>query len=266
MRKVDIFILIMIFIIPLACQQRKPISVQDVQGIHDSLDLVQIITDSLYSSNQIITQLTLPKNNEGKFDMKIGFHLTDLKKTSSFAKNYDALAAINGSFFDILNGGSVTYLEMNDTVHNQTNSSKLYNAALVITDDLDIIIEQAQSDEYYAESTDELAVLVSGPILLLNSEKTSMPDKKFVNKRHPRTCLCQTKESLVFITIDGRRKEAEGMNLHEVQNYLLGIGCVDAINLDGGGSTTMWIKGKGIVNFPSDHTGERPVANVLLIY
>ena len=43
------------------------------------------------------------------------------------------------------------------------------------------------------------------------------------------------------------------------------LGCVDAINLDGGGSTTLWLKGKGIVNFPSDETGERPVANVFLI-
>jgi len=46
---------------------------------------------------------------------------------------------------------------------------------------------------------------------------------------------------------------------------LLKLGCVDAINLDGGGSTTMWIHQKGIVNFPSDKTGERPVSNALLI-
>jgi exopolysaccharide biosynthesis protein len=86
-----------------------------------------------------------------------------------------------------------------------------------------------------------------------------------VNNRHPRTCLCETKESVIFITIDGRNKEAEGMNLFEVQNFLLNIGCVDAINLDGGGSTTMWTKEKGIINFPSDSSGERPVSNTLLI-
>jgi exopolysaccharide biosynthesis protein len=70
---------------------------------------------------------------------------------------------------------------------------------------------------------------------------------------------------VIFITIDGRNKEAEGMNLFEVQNFLLNIGCVDAINLDGGGSTTMWTKEKGIINFPSDSSGERPVSNTLLI-
>ncbi|MCK4879516.1 MAG: phosphodiester glycosidase family protein, partial [Bacteroidales bacterium] len=42
-------------------------------------------------------------------------------------------------------------------------------------------------------------------------------------------------------------------------------GCIDAINLDGGGSTTMWTKDNGVVNRPSDKRGERPVANAILI-
>ncbi|MEJ2507757.1 MAG: phosphodiester glycosidase family protein, partial [Ignavibacteriaceae bacterium] len=73
------------------------------------------------------------------------------------------------------------------------------------------------------------------------------------------------KDSVLFIVIDGRKKDAEGMSLSEAQEYLQKIGCVDAINLDGGGSSTMWIKDKGVVNFPSDSTGERPVSNALLI-
>jgi exopolysaccharide biosynthesis protein len=55
------------------------------------------------------------------------------------------------------------------------------------------------------------------------------------------------------------------MSLPEVQSFLQDLGCIDAINLDGGGSTTLWINGKGVVNFPSDSTGERPVANAILI-
>jgi exopolysaccharide biosynthesis protein len=41
--------------------------------------------------------------------------------------------------------------------------------------------------------------------------------------------------------------------------------CITGINLDGGGSTTMWLKGMGVVNHPSDKTGERTVANALVI-
>jgi exopolysaccharide biosynthesis protein len=77
--------------------------------------------------------------------------------------------------------------------------------------------------------------------------------------------LCKTKKSILFITIDGRMEKADGMSLVEAQKYLYDLGCIDAINLDGGGSTTMWTKNKGVVNKPSDKDGERPVANAVLI-
>jgi exopolysaccharide biosynthesis protein len=65
--------------------------------------------------------------------------------------------------------------------------------------------------------------------------------------------------------VDGRSELADGMSLYELQDYLLDLGCTDAINLDGGGSTTLWTNSQGVVNSPSDKSGERPVANVLLI-
>ena len=43
------------------------------------------------------------------------------------------------------------------------------------------------------------------------------------------------------------------------------LGAVNAVNLDGGGSATMWIKGLGVVNHPTDSTGERPVSNALVV-
>ena len=55
------------------------------------------------------------------------------------------------------------------------------------------------------------------------------------------------------------------MNLLELQSFLIAQKCQRAINLDGGGSTTMWIKEKGVVNYPSDIFGERKVANAFLI-
>ena len=69
----------------------------------------------------------------------------------------------------------------------------------------------------------------------------------------------------MFVAIDGRSKSAEGMSLNEAQKYLVSLGCVNAINLDGGGSTTLWIKNGGVVNHPSDDTGERDVANAVLL-
>ena len=77
--------------------------------------------------------------------------------------------------------------------------------------------------------------------------------------------LILDKESIIFMTVDGRSETAAGMNLSEVQYYMLKLGCLNAINLDGGGSTSMWTLEKGLVNNPSDKTGERPVANALLL-
>lgn len=270
--KIYLSVVFIIFTMVMYGQSEKQIS-QNTKTLTDSLNFTQIKTDSMFNSNQIISLLTVQKTDFKKMKIEFGFSKSDLKKTSSFAKSKNALAAINGGFFNIDDGGSVSYFEINDSViSRQRNpelkwgvSDNIINGAIVIVNDSIVKIEHALSEQFYESSNEELAVLVTGPLLLLNSEVMSLPQNKFVTNRHPRTCLCKKKTSLVFIAIDGRSKEAEGMNLFEVQDFLLSIGCVDAINLDGGGSTTMWIHNEGVVNFPSDKTGERPVSNVLLL-
>ena len=238
----------------------------------DTIVFRQIVTDSLFDSNQIISILTIKKNSK-KYKIRFVYSSSELKGTSEFAEENSALAAVNGGFFDMDKGGSVTYFEMNDTVINRNISKKnkwgkpknLMNGVVILDKNDSIIIDYAKQEQFYETSKDEKTVLVAGPVLYLNSKPVEMPDLKFVNKRHPRTCLCTTDDSVVFITIDGRSKNAHGMNLYEVQDFLNSLKCIDAINLDGGGSTTMWIKNRGIVNNPSDKKGERPVANALLI-
>jgi hypothetical protein len=89
----------------------------------------------------------------------------------------------------------------------------------------------------------------------------------FSQARHPRTAVgVRAEGSLVFVTVDGRQpKKSVGMTVDELAGLMLELGCVDAINLDGGGSTTMVVKGR-VVNNPSDTTGERPVSDALLIF
>lgn len=240
----------------------------------DSIKFIQIKTDTLFNSRQIISLMILPKKIYDHFSIQFGCSRSELKTTSQFGQRYHSEAAVNGSFFDRDKGGSVTYLEINDMIISRTRSpdlkwakpDSLINGAIVLMNNHNIKIQPAESDQFYELSKQEAAVLVAGPLLLLRSERMKLPKiKKFVSDRHPRTCLCTTNEAIVFITIDGRSIKAEGMSLFEAQKFLADIGCVDAINLDGGGSTTMWIKDKGIVNFPSDKEGERPVSNVLLI-
>ncbi len=89
---------------------------------------------------------------------------------------------------------------------------------------------------------------------------------KFIGK-NPRTAVGFNRDStkIYIVTVDGRQTHySVGMTLNELADFLLGIGCYQAVNLDGGGSTTMWVNGK-VENSPSDKTGERPVHNFLYI-
>ena len=94
-------------------------------------------------------------------------------------------------------------------------------------------------------------------------EKTNIT---FLKARHPRTFVGFDRDStkLFLCVVDGRQERSLGMNFQEMADFLLSIGVWNAVNLDGGGSTTMVIHDK-IVNSPSDKTGERPVANTLQV-
>lgn len=93
----------------------------------------------------------------------------------------------------------------------------------------------------------------------------------FAEARHPRTAIGIDVEQgrALLVSVDGRRVGAPGMSLAELRDHLAGTDdlAIDAaVNLDGGGSTTMWIAGSGVVNQPSDPDGPRAVVGALLIY
>ncbi len=84
--------------------------------------------------------------------------------------------------------------------------------------------------------------------------------------RHPRTAVGFTRDgsTLLLVTVDGRTATSVGMTLVELANLMKALGAWQALNFDGGGSTTMVIGGR-VVNSPSDKTGERDVGNALLV-
>jgi exopolysaccharide biosynthesis protein len=89
---------------------------------------------------------------------------------------------------------------------------------------------------------------------------------RFVNDRHPRTAIAKLDGGhLLIVTVDGRQPGVSvGMSLIELAQLLVEYGAQEAMNLDGGGSTTMVINGK-LVNKPSDAGGERPVSDAILV-
>mgnify|MGYP001077101275 FL=1 len=88
----------------------------------------------------------------------------------------------------------------------------------------------------------------------------------FAEARHPRTAAgVRADGRLLLVTVDGRQPERSvGMTIVELAALLGELGAVEAINMDGGGSTTMVIRGE-VANGPSDLTGERPVGDALLL-
>jgi hypothetical protein len=120
---------------------------------------------------------------------------------------------------------------------------------------------------------DVLTVVGGAGRILLNGEP--VPDSVNVGERtsvafletlHPRTFVAFDRDTtkLFLCTVDGRQETSDGMNFAQMADFLRSLGAWNAINLDGGGSTTMVINGQ-VVNSPSDRTGERPVANTLQI-
>jgi hypothetical protein len=84
--------------------------------------------------------------------------------------------------------------------------------------------------------------------------------------RNPRTGIGVTADgSILMVTVDGRKSSSVGMTLIGFAKYMVQLGAQYAVNLDGGGGSTMWVNGLGVVNDPSDSTGERPVTNSVLV-
>jgi exopolysaccharide biosynthesis protein len=140
--------------------------------------------------------------------------------------------------------------------------------------DLDGNVIIAPSSEYDSASRSLKECSGGGVILLMDSQIQG----GYVNgsSRDPRTALGYTSENVVWIlAVDGRHKGTEGMTYLEMAHIFKALGCVAAVNLDGGGSTQMLVRDPltdtiEMCNWPSDpHVGfggrERPRLNSWLI-
>lgn len=231
--------------------------------------------EDLYEGCQHINLIEIPRKR--KFHFGIGSP-GNMKPTSIIAKQNNALAAINGSYYNMRKGNSVCFLKTDAHVIDSTAASefelRVTGAVCTNKHKIDIIPWNAQTERNY--QGDKGTVLASGPLLISDGAACSWNDceTSFIHTKHPRSALFLTKKSVVFLTADGRSKgNAIGVNIPELAHLIRMLGGKDAINLDGGGSTTLWI-GNGsegqILNCPSDnrkfdHEGERSVSNAIFV-
>ena len=110
-------------------------------------------------------------------------------------------------------------------------------------------------------------IISGGPYLVKHGEVyVDMTAQKLnaIGGRNPRTAVGYTSaDSFILVTVDGREGHSVGMTLMELANFMKSIGCIGAINLDGGGSTVMYVDGK-VVNNPHV-SGGIPISNALII-
>jgi Phosphodiester glycosidase len=93
-------------------------------------------------------------------------------------------------------------------------------------------------------------------------------DSDITDGRHPRAALGIGPDRLVAVACDGRAADEAGLTLEELAAFMAELGCVDALNLDGGGSTSL-ISGGRLVNrprraFDEPEPGGRPISTALL--
>ncbi|KAA3440262.1 phosphodiester glycosidase family protein [Rufibacter hautae] len=108
-------------------------------------------------------------------------------------------------------------------------------------------------------------VLVQDGKVKITAEEEMRAGASFVGP-NPRTVMGYTPDQkLIILMVEGRNKGvAEGASLDQLAQLMVRLGCQEAVNLDGGGSSALYVKGKDTIK-PSDKEGQRPVPAVLVL-
>ncbi|WP_026897337.1 phosphodiester glycosidase family protein [Daejeonella oryzae] len=233
--------------------------------------------NSLFNSSQHVSIVEIKRRARHAFDL--AYEEKSLKSVTEFAASDDVIAVINGTFFDIKNGGSVDFIKSDGKVINENRLSEtkkrtFHQKSAVAFNEGKISIEKWNGQDGWEQKVKAEDLMVTGPLLIVDSKPEKLDSISFNTSRHPRSAVAVLKNKRVLLlTVDGRNEKSAGMNLIELSKLLTWLKASDGINLDGGGSTTLLIKDKAkteVVNYPSDnkkwdHQGERKVANVILL-
>lgn len=110
-------------------------------------------------------------------------------------------------------------------------------------------------------------IISGGPYLVKNNEVfVDMTAQKLgaIGGRNPRSAIGYTADNnLIMVAVDGREGSSIGMTLMELASFMKSIGCTNALNLDGGGSTVMYVNGR-VVNHPQAQGGI-PLSNAIVL-
>lgn len=237
----------------------------------------------IFDSNQYISIIEIDsKKAKGRF--ALASNLGYITPTSKFAKDSGAVVAMNGSFYNMKKPyNSVCYFKkhgLEEFVFNEKMAQR-DNGAVAISAKGKLAIYSADASEpgniapaqIWPSTLDAVSVVSSGPILIVDGKDARLDENSFNRNRHPRSAVGTAGKKVYLVAVDGRNAEnAQGVSLWEFTKIMHWIGAEYALNMDGGGSTTLYAEGEngsGIVNHPSDNKkfdreGERHIVNALL--
>ena len=190
---------------------------------------------------------------------------SDPSDAANYVEHYNAVVGVNADFYNMTTGAPSGALVMEGVEYHSGASANFF---AILKDGTAMI----GSSSNYAAYKDQIQEAVGGSVYLVKDGKsvvTSAAD--YYNSRHSRTCVGITAEGkVVLMVLDGRQEPfSAGGSAEELAQIMLDAGCVTAINLDGGGSTTFVAKQEGsntltVVNRPSDGY-ERSVSSSLMV-
>ena len=189
------------------------------------------------------------------------------EKTSEIADRVGAILAINGDYYGFRDTG---YVIRNGILYRDTMSSQTAQDLVIYEDGSMKIIREG--DVTAEELLDEgaLQVYSFGPGLIVDGEITVTADAEVAQSMNsnPRTAIGYISPlHYVMVVSDGRTSESAGLSLLQLAEIMDQLGCEQAYNLDGGGSTTMYFNGE-VINNPTSNgkrSKERSVSDIVYI-
>ena len=190
---------------------------------------------------------------------------SDPSQPDLYIPNYTPVVGVNADFYNMTNGAPSGALVMEGVEYHSGSGANFF---AILKDGTPII--GVPSD--YAKYKDNIAEAVGGSIMLVRDGKIVVGSSgNYYDSRASRTCVGITADNrVVLMVMDGRQEPVSaGGSAIEIAQVMLDAGCVVAINLDGGGSTTFVAKEEGedelsVVNRPSDGYA-RSVSSSLMV-
>ena len=186
--------------------------------------------------------------------------------TSETAEENNAIIAINGDYYGAREKG---YVIRNGIAYRSTAESDSEILCIYADGHFDIISpSEASADELVEMGVWQAFTFGPG---LVDGGEIAVSEGQEVDQAmasNPRTAIGQIDElHYVFVVSDGRTNESAGLSLYQLAQFMKGLGCESAYNLDGGGSSTMYFDGE-VINNPTtsgNSTKERRVSDIVYL-